>query len=131
MRAWRIFMVLKAEEEHYCVMRDGFYPVVPERKTLHYCATCDDTDFVFSRTVRECAIYVAGMIADENVTLSRSELRNCISFPIPTVFRLDDGQELACGPLDVTSAGLFLEVLYFYYGWYTQYHTVSELRTVQ
>jgi hypothetical protein len=112
-------------------MREGSFPTVPPRKVLHYCATCDDRDFAFATTIRECATFVAEKMAEEDPSLTRPEVRSWIQFPIPTTFRLDDGKEVDCGPLDVQSAGLFLEVLYFYYEWYTQERTVTRAYFIQ
>ena len=131
MRTWRIFMILLSNTSQYCVMREEVFPTVPPKKVLHYCATCDDRDFAFATTIRECATFVAEKIAEEDASLTRSELRTWIQFPIPTIFRLDDGKELDCGPLDVQSAGLFLEVLYFCYEWCTQQRTVTRSHYIQ
>ena len=131
MRTWRIFMVVLPNTSQYCVMREGSYATVAPNKVLHYCATCDDNDFVFAATIRECATFVAEKIAEEDSSLTRTELRTLIQFPIPTVFRLDDGKEVECAPLDVQSAGLFLEVLHFFYEWYVQQRTVTRSYFIQ
>lgn len=125
METWRVFMVLKTEPKTSRSVSNGLTVTENTKRSLHYCATCDDRNMVFSKDIDDSATFVARQLACHNRRLTYPELRGHIQFPIPTVFRLDDGEDLVCGPIDVKSAWLFLNALHLHYRWYARYNALS------